>query len=561
MRGKKAFSDLLKVVVSTLVVFLILEGAIRVTYFARNSMVDYFVLPYNAAHDFGPVPPWVDGLRILQQDESLSWSNRPGVQRRYMDVYSPVHMEQDRTELLRSFWPHMPPSLRGNPTWEVSINSAGFRDTEFSKEKRSSALRIICLGDSWTFGANVDQKDAYPQRLGALLPERLPAADFEVLNLGVLAYSSYQGLELLKTTLIDLTPDVALIGYGMNDASVAGYRDKDMPLYRQNHHTIRRMAIEALNNSEITKLLRYFSQIINYKPFSIGDYMQKVATAAGTPDEAWIGREGNEAADYEQLEPYTRVSPRDYGKNIVEMIDLARRHKADVILLYNELWNTPYRTVLEQVSKVKGVPLVDSKSLIDRARNRIEENLEAQLGLQPSTAGPAATSGEVQVIFRVYSDDHPVPRAIYIAGVDPKLGNGAPNQVAMYDDGTHGDQRAADKVWSYAASFSPGTRLFYVYTNSGERGRWEGLDVPHIRTFKVEASHPNAAYYRPIESFGRIYMQADGWHTNASGYKLIAEAVLQTLEQNAKVITYLEGLTHVRRDIRMPAPETVPGHP
>jgi hypothetical protein len=105
----------------------------------------------------------------------------------------------------------------------------------------------------------------------------------------------------------------------------------------------------------------------------------------------------------------------------------------------------------------------------------------------------------------------------------------------MYDDGTHGDQRAGDHVWSYAATFAPGTQLFYVYTNSGAEGQWEGLDVPQIRSFIVTAVDNATSIYRPIESFGQIYMQADSWHSNASGYTLIARAILDIVKQDERL--------------------------
>lgn len=128
---------------------------------------------------------------------------------------------------------------------------------------------------------------------------------------------------------------------------------------------------------------------------------------------------------------------------------------------------------------------------------------------------------------------------MYIVGNHPKLGNLVPNKIAMYDDGTHGDQKAGDHVWSYSATFSPGTSLFYVYTNSGEEGKWEGLDVPHIRDFTVDPQNDEAKLYRPIESFGKIYMQADPWHTNAVGYELMAETLFETLKENDRVKNYL----------------------
>jgi hypothetical protein len=100
----------------------------------------------------------------------------------------------------------------------------------------------------------------------------------------------------------------------------------------------------------------------------------------------------------------------------------------------------------------------------------------------------------------------------------------------MHDDGADGDERAGDHVWTFKGTLPSGTRLRYVYTNSGEPGQWEGLDLPHIREVQVVAQPDGGAMYLPIETFGRLYMQADNWHTDAIGYDLIARAVAQALK-------------------------------
>ena len=146
------FKEFAKGLAATVASFVILEAVLRVTYFARNSLVDYVPLPYAVGDEYGPIPPWVDGLRILERDKILIWSNRPNFHRRYIDIFGPTRTEQDRTSLLRQFIPRIPESLKNNPVWEVSVNSQGFRDVEFPAAKSSRAFRIICLGDSWTFG-------------------------------------------------------------------------------------------------------------------------------------------------------------------------------------------------------------------------------------------------------------------------------------------------------------------------------------------------------------------------------------------------------------------------
>ena len=527
MSPRAVFREALKSLGAAAVCLVVLEGVLRLVYVVRNSAVDYVPLPYVFGHAYGPVPPWVDGLRLLEPDRQLIWKGRPNVRRKYVDVFSPVWTERERTDLLRQLVPRVPESLRANPVWTVSLNSLGFRDDEFPKTKGPSALRILCIGDSWTFGANVAQEQAYPRRLRALLEERFPGASFEVLNLGVLGYSSAQGLELLKGRGLVMAPDVILIGFAMNDGSAADYRDRDLIGHEQRWSS----ETGGLARSETYKLMRYLAQRFRFKPKSpsdqlgsIGEYVEAVPEAAAMPD-------------YQKLQPRTRVPLPEYEGNLAEMIRLARGRGASVALLYDELAaNSPYRVSLRRVAETEGVPLVDGYALVAEARGRIERDLEARLDLQPSITGaPAPPSADgVNVVFRVYAGDRPVPKALYIAGTDPAIGENVPNQVALHDDATHGDQRPGDHVWSLAVTL-PRKPVFYVYTNSGAPGKWEGLDVPDIRGFRVDAANPTDMVYRPIETFGMVYMQADSWHTNSAGYELIARAVVEILTRDDRV--------------------------
>ena len=536
MQRKALSNEIATGIAVTLVGFAILEALLRIAYFVRNSMVDYIPLVYDIRDEYGVAPPWLDGFRILERDKVLLWKNRPNVQGRYLDVFTPVNTEEERVSLRRQFFPRIPDSLKANPTWKISLNSEGFRDVEFAKAKSASSFRIICLGDSWTFGANVDQINAYPRQLMAMLNRDFLQGNFEVFNLGVMGYSSYQGLELMRRSAINLNPDVVVIGFGMNDSRVAGYRDKDFsrgPALSSN------WIHQFLEKIEFYKLLRYLVLVLKNKPTSIGDGLKAEAESARTGDDVLARRRFGKSG-YEDVESWTRVSLGDYENNLLEMIDLARNQGAGVIFLYNELWTeSPYRTVVEKISRTKGVPFVDSSALIVAAQKKIEEELEKKLDLRPRKPQRSNADGEIEVIFRVFADKWSVPKAMYIAGNHPKLGNLAPNKIAMYDDGTHGDQRAGDHVWSYSATFTPGTNLFHVYTKGAVEGKWEGLDVPHIRGFTVDAQNGEATLYRPIESFGRIYMQADPWHTNVVGYELIAKALLDVLKENDKVKDYL----------------------
>jgi lysophospholipase L1-like esterase len=531
MNRKAVFSEIAKGLGATLLVFAILETLLRLAYSARNLMVTEVPLPYVFGYDYGPIPPWLDGLRMLEADKALIWKNRPNIQRKYIDVFSPAHSEQEKTALL-GFFPHLPDSLKGKPTWEVSVNSEGFRDVEFPEEKPSSVFRIVCLGDSWTFGWNVGQNQAYPQTLKALLGREFSEANFEVFNLGVGGYASLNGLNLLKTRVLDLKPDVAIIGFAMNEPIMAGVRNNNASTAEQSVTLLKTLS-GMVNKSEFFQLLRYWALLLKWKPESIDKHIEKMSRHA-------IWKKQVVDDDFDKFEPWMRDSVIDFDNHHREMIKLAKSHNIDIVLLYNEFWQeSPYLKVLQRISKDEGVPLVDSSVLIREAQKQIEDELERKLDLEPPQRQRENVVGEIEVVFRLFADKWSVPRAMSMAGNHPKLGNLIPNKIVMYDDGTHGDQKAGDQVWSYSATFPPGTNLFYVYTNSGEEGKWEGLDVPHIRSFTVEAKNGEEKVYRPIESFGRIYMQADPWHTNAAGYKLIAKALLDVLKKNDRVKDYL----------------------
>jgi len=518
-------SALGKSAVATIVFFVVAEIAVRTVYFARNSFVEYIPLPYVVGDEYGPIPPWLDNLLILKPDDALIWKNLPNAQRAYLDIFTPVWKDSDRVALLRRFAPWLPAEFQHHPVWRISLNADGFRSAPIAATKRPGVVRVACIGDSWTFGMNVNQDQTYPARLEMLLRQQTPRSDVEVMNFGVLGYSSFQGLELLRRRVLDLHPDVLVIGFGMNDSDVGGYRDKDVVGPAEVHWRDRVKAIPG--RSESLALMKYFALLMRFHPHPIGDFLKADAKAdAG---------KNNDTVNYDEMEPWTRVSPRDYDRNLREMVRLARERGSRPVLLDNELWSeSPYRSVLQAISRDERVPLVDSLRIIQDERTRIERDLEARFRLERSRADvgtdPASTGQTTTVIFRVFEGAYPVPRQLSIVGNQPPLGNLAPNTVSMRDDGKEGDEHAGDRVWSYRATFPSGTRLRYVYTNSGQAGQWEGLDIPHVRELQVPPSPDGQPVYLSVESFGRIYMQADNWHTDAVGYDLIARAVVDTLK-------------------------------
>ena len=99
----------------------------------------------------------------------------------------------------------------------VVINSLGFRSPELSPRKDPRALRIMCLGDSQTFGFGVAQDETYPARLGALLARAMGDRPVEIVNAGVQVYSTEQEVDQLEQFAPQFEPDVVTLGFYIND--------------------------------------------------------------------------------------------------------------------------------------------------------------------------------------------------------------------------------------------------------------------------------------------------------------------------------------------------------
>jgi lysophospholipase L1-like esterase len=79
-------------------------------------------------------------------------------------------------------------------------------------------LRVLCLGDSNTYGVWLDERgQAYPQQLETVWNERIESPKLEVLNLGVPGTNSSRLVRELPQMLATFSPDILIIMVGVND--------------------------------------------------------------------------------------------------------------------------------------------------------------------------------------------------------------------------------------------------------------------------------------------------------------------------------------------------------
>ena len=122
--------------------------------------------------------------------------------------------------------PHLSLIAREIPglSYRVATNGQGLRGAkDIAPRRPANGLRVLCLGDSFTYGVGVDDRFAYPALLEHLLKERLPGMAVEVANAGVPFYDLFDETAYFLEKGRRMQPDVVVLQFYINDLeSMAG---------------------------------------------------------------------------------------------------------------------------------------------------------------------------------------------------------------------------------------------------------------------------------------------------------------------------------------------------
>jgi len=98
--------------------------------------------------------------------------------------------------------------------YHATINSLGYRGPEFQRSKPPRTIRILCLGDSGTFGQFVNDDETLSANLEQMLREE--GHSVEVINGGVPGTTIVDQVEILNRSL-SLDPDIVILTFSEND--------------------------------------------------------------------------------------------------------------------------------------------------------------------------------------------------------------------------------------------------------------------------------------------------------------------------------------------------------
>jgi len=304
-------------IVLTVFFFLLLEIILRLAQFSGRADDTRFVLN----------PEW-DYPEYFLKDHDLFWRFRPD-------------------QVIRSGF-----FVEG----EYHINNHGLRGPDFAADKSPMTRRIVCLGNSCTFGWRVGEEQVYSRQLENILNRNGTESSFEVINAGVTGYSSLQGLRFLRRDVLNWEPEILVISYGWNDhwAGAQDIADKDQDLPPQ-------WALDVQNFLSRTSTYRWLKYLI----FSI---------------------KNPPPAEFSHSKPVYRVSPEDFQQNLAAIITEAAARRIEIILLtlpiarrtgseYTGLYefHERYNQIIRSFADTHGIQVIDAAERFEHIRGLFDD--------------------------------------------------------------------------------------------------------------------------------------------------------------------------------------------
>jgi lysophospholipase L1-like esterase len=102
-------------------------------------------------------------------------------------------------------------------------NEHGYRDREYTKEKRFGVFRIIGIGDSYTYGEAVPLDKVFLRVAEQILNEEGNRPEVEILNFGVPGYNTAMEATLFEERTADWDPDMIVVQYCGNDGNLPNF--------------------------------------------------------------------------------------------------------------------------------------------------------------------------------------------------------------------------------------------------------------------------------------------------------------------------------------------------
>jgi len=181
---------------------------------------------------------------------------------------------------------------RWDSTW-YEIDERGFRGKTAPLSFSDEELRVVCLGDSCTFGKGGLETDTWPRQLESLMHER-GRDGAVVMNLGINGGHARVYRQMLEENIDELKPQLILVGFNINDFPNT-IRAVDEKVFQ--NRKLRTIMPQWLRDGFGRLALYRKARAIYYDMQKERDWKASEATAAKTAELAKAGEVGADPAN------------------------------------------------------------------------------------------------------------------------------------------------------------------------------------------------------------------------------------------------------------------------
>jgi lysophospholipase L1-like esterase len=246
-------------------------------------------------------------------------------------------------------------------SFPVVTNSYGFRDREYPLIPQAGTVRILCLGDSLTFGDGVAVEDTYPKQLETML-NVMGKHQYEVINTGVPSYDTWQEVTFFKTKGVQFEPRIVVLGFYGNDIVP---RPAVIKTSLSGEGTLRRKGfggflpdgmVHLLKGSRFLLLLkdRVGKLVDSTKPSS--EHLHQQALLDGLPDE--FVEQGWQEVEASLLQMVELQKTREF-RFLIVTFPMAEQ-------LMREHPQAQYQARLKSIADKLDIPFIDLKPVFQR---------------------------------------------------------------------------------------------------------------------------------------------------------------------------------------------------
>ncbi len=405
---------------------------------------------------------------------------------------------------------------------EITTNTLGMRMGEIHLEKNPEVTRIAIMGDSLAFGWNLPAEKTFPAMLKSCLIGQKDKC-YEILNFAAPGFTSLHLLKQYESIVHNFKPDVLVLAIGFFDSFESRLSEEEIfTIFNENGMSGGYQGIQNLLD-KYSSLGHWLSQ----RKINLMHTIIEQLISERIKDNQWRDK----------------ISTNSFKSYISAILEHHIAQGGKALLLNSNLLNFKITPTIKSLADQYHIPCLDIRSYFETQGAREGRRKQTQLNLARSGVDYFSDDSKTTYLIRMYDSS---PQALNggVSLIANFLQSDDKTQIlTMYDDGSHGDERARDRVWSYLINLDKPAEIQFSFllNNAGNQtsddGGYERLTSNHqfVHSFNPPKQEDSLYWLSPVYQLNHIpfayLLQSDNSpFPNELGHKMIARQLARILQ-------------------------------